>query len=171
MKQNLTFLVPLLFSAMSLFSQNTNPYLIFGYNSEIEYKLPMDKLFRIDNADTVSEMKTIVIDFESSLVYLLGEYDVILDTINLNPDDVLIWLSVDPMSDKYPQHSPYVYCSNNPLRYIDPNGREWVDADGYKITDHSNIKAYIFYDPKSYKVNPRLCINNSNLNMERVLWQ
>ena len=35
-----------------------------------------------------------------------------------------IWLSVDPMSDKYPSMSPYVYCANNPVKLVDPNGEE-----------------------------------------------
>ena len=35
-----------------------------------------------------------------------------------------IWLSVDPMSDKYPSTSPYTYCGNNPVRLVDPDGRE-----------------------------------------------
>ena len=61
-----------------------------------------------------------------------------------------IWLSVDPMAHKYPSLSPYVYCANNPVKLVDPNGEEWVDADGNKITDHSKIKVYIFYDPESF---------------------
>ena len=46
--------------------------------------------------------------------------------------DLSIWLSVDPMSDKYPHQSNYVYCSNNPIRVIDPNGDdEWdLEKDG-----------------------------------------
>ena len=32
------------------------------------------------------------------------------------------WLSVDPLSDKYPSLSPYNYCALNPIRIIDPNG-------------------------------------------------
>ena len=47
--------------------------------------------------------------------------------------DLSIWLSVDPMSDKYPSLSPYVYCANNPIKLVDPNGEEvdWVQrADG-----------------------------------------
>ena len=36
--------------------------------------------------------------------------------------DLSIWLSVDPMSDKYPHQSGYVYCSNSPAKRIDPNG-------------------------------------------------
>ena len=38
--------------------------------------------------------------------------------------DLSIWLSVDPMSDKYPSTSPYTYCGNNPVKLVDPDGRE-----------------------------------------------
>ena len=34
------------------------------------------------------------------------------------------WLSVDPMSDKYPSISPYAYCAWNPVKLVDPDGRE-----------------------------------------------
>ena len=47
--------------------------------------------------------------------------------------DLSIWLSVDPMSDKYPSMSPYVYCANNPIKLVDPNGEEW-EIDGYIYT-------------------------------------
>ena len=41
--------------------------------------------------------------------------------------DLSIWLSVDPMSDKYPSLSPYVYCANNPVKLVDPEGEEiWI---------------------------------------------
>jgi len=35
-----------------------------------------------------------------------------------------IWLSVDPMSDKYPSMSPYNYCANNPVMLVDPDGED-----------------------------------------------
>ena len=44
--------------------------------------------------------------------------------------DLSIWLSVDPMSDKYPSMSPYTYCANNPVKLVDPDGREvWIRGD------------------------------------------
>ena len=45
--------------------------------------------------------------------------------------DLSIWLSVDPMSDKYPSLSPYVYCADNPVKLVDPNGEENVYAFHY----------------------------------------
>ena len=34
------------------------------------------------------------------------------------------WLSVDPMTDKYPTLSPYNYCAWNPVKLVDPDGRD-----------------------------------------------
>ena len=39
-------------------------------------------------------------------------------------DHLGIWTSADPLLDKYPSISPYSYCSNNPLKFIDPDGRD-----------------------------------------------
>ena len=48
--------------------------------------------------------------------------------------DLSVWLSVDPMSDKYPSTSPYAYCRNNPIVLYDPNGMfdDWV-MDKYGV--------------------------------------
>ena len=38
-----------------------------------------------------------------------------------------MWLSVDPLADKYPSISPYAYCAWNPVKLIDPDGKEFGD--------------------------------------------
>ncbi len=38
------------------------------------------------------------------------------------------WHSVDPMATNYTNYSPYVYCANNPIRMIDPNGMWFKDT-------------------------------------------
>ena len=56
--------------------------------------------------------------------------------------DLSVWLSVDPMSDKYPSLSPYTYCADNPVGLVDPNGEEIVitlsmDDNGNRIVNIS----------------------------------
>ena len=41
-----------------------------------------------------------------------------------------MWLSVDPMADKYPNISPYVYCVWNPVRLVDPDRNDWYVPKG-----------------------------------------
>jgi RHS repeat-associated protein len=52
--------------------------------------------------------------------------------------------AVDPMSDKYPSLSPYVYCNNNPIMIVDPDGRDWFkdEAGAVTWTDHTNKKEF-----------------------------
>jgi RHS repeat-associated protein len=47
----------------------------------------------------------------------------------LEPKSAQMWLSVDPMSDKYPSMSPYNYCANNPVILVDPDGLYWIAYD------------------------------------------
>ena len=67
-----------------------------------------------------------------------------------------IWLSVDPMSDKYPSMSPYNYCANNPIILVDPDGRELepiVGLDGELLgcTKEGWKGIPIVMDKKDYK--------------------
>lgn len=48
---------------------------------------------------------------------------------------VLMWTSIDPMAEKYYHVSPYVYCGNNPIIAIDPNGCDsiYYNQDGKEL--------------------------------------
>ena len=61
--------------------------------------------------------------------------------------DLGIWLSVDPQAAKYPSLSPYVYCANNPVKLVDPNGEELDDIFvNTKTKQVSVIKTNDTYD-------------------------
>ncbi len=38
-----------------------------------------------------------------------------------------IWLSTDPLAEKFPNASPYNYCLGNPIKLVDPDGRAPID--------------------------------------------
>ena len=57
--------------------------------------------------------------------------------------------SRDPMFEKYFWMSPYAYCANNPVKYVDPSGEEmWhPDGEGNLIADegddYNTLKTYL----------------------------
>ena len=61
-------------------------------------------------------------DLETGLSYFGARY--------YDADLTTGWLSVDPMSDKYPSMSPYNYCAGNPVRLVDPDGMEIFYSEG-----------------------------------------
>lgn len=50
--------------------------------------------------------------------------------------------SVDPMAEKYYNWSPYVYVGNNPLKYIDPDGRDPISMIYRAYKGYKAYKAY-----------------------------
>ena len=55
-------------------------------------------------------------DYETGYGYFGARY--------MDHELMTMWLSVDPMSDKYPGISPYAYCAWNPVKLVDPDGKE-----------------------------------------------
>ena len=61
---------------------------------------------------------------------------------------VSLWISTDPMEDKFPSVSSYTYVLNNPLNILDPNGADivYVNLGGqevYRIKNKNIYKTYI----------------------------
>jgi hypothetical protein len=58
---------------------------------------------------------------------------------------------VDPLAGKYPSMSPYVYAANNPLKYIDPNGKRWGTPSELLACREAMMKAERqYYSSKGY---------------------
>jgi RHS repeat-associated protein len=78
--------------------------------------LPFGELFvnqQNSTYDTRYKFSAKELDPETNYTYFGARY---------YDSDLSVWLSVDPMSDKYPNLSPYMYVAGNPLNYTDPNG-------------------------------------------------
>ena len=50
-----------------------------------------------------------------------------------------VWQSVDPLAEKYAGVSPFAYCLNNPIKYVDPDGRDIVLPKGTSTKDTYTI--------------------------------
>lgn len=63
------------------------------------------------------------------------------------------WLSVDPMQAKYPDMSPFNFANNNPIYYIDPDGRDGKAATmkgaGTKKSPHIVVVTANYYYNKN----------------------
>ncbi|MDR1876286.1 MAG: RHS repeat-associated core domain-containing protein [Flavobacteriaceae bacterium] len=70
------------------------------------------------------------LDEETSLYYYGARY---FDS------KVSVWISVDPLAEMHPHISSYAYCANNPIKYIDPDGRDWVEGVNGDITWRDDV--------------------------------
>ena len=74
------------------------------------------------------------------------------------------FISTDPLLDQYPKLQPYLYCNGNPLKYIDPDGRdiyrydnETGDVKLYKETNDNFDQIGKFrYNKKTGQYEPKI---------------
>ena len=80
-------------------------------------------------------------------------------------DNISHWLSPDPLSDKYPYMSPYVYCANNPMMYVDMYGdsvRLWTETTNFGHTwittgEGDNMRVYSYGRYDNLKIEKTKC--------------
>lgn len=68
-----------------------------------------------------------------------------------------MWLSVDPMADKYPSISPYAYCAWNPIKIMDPDG-----MDTLNVTYNNTTKKWDIGTPIVAKGNDVINVTKSD---------
>lgn len=59
-----------------------------------------------------------------------------------------MWLPVDPLADKYPGNTPYMYCNGNPIMLVDPDGRKVIGHSADDIETFVQDIGCIMKDPK-----------------------
>lgn len=80
-----------------------------------------------------------------------------------------LWMSTDPLEEKYPNISSYCYSNNNPIKYIDPDGNDWfVNDQNFYVWSMANYVPGFDY---AGNLIPSRCISISNLrrNQENII--
>lgn len=125
--------------------QNQNPYSIFGSDGILlmtEYERKKEYKLDIIDKDKTSSLTKLELDTQTGIATLFDKNGNILAQKQLDTKEQARWLSVDPLSEKYYDLSPYNYCWNNPTNVIDPDGRDsylliWFSKDNE--TGHAGI--------------------------------
>lgn len=137
------FLSLLAISGSAANAQNDNPYEIFGHKTNVFYETKAKDLFVIPNNDTSSETKAIAFNPEEGYILFLDSNDAILSKTKIQPDQLLRWLSVDPLATEYPAISPYAFVANNPINAVDPDGRKILFVNGYYNTGDGTMPQWM----------------------------
>ena len=64
--------------------------------------------------------------------------------------------SRDPLFEKYFRMSPYAYCANNPVKYVDPSGEDIEATDDIVIIGKNNSSITVKTDVVDIKVNTNI---------------
>ena len=85
------------------------------------------------------------------------------------------WTSIDPLAAKYYSTSPYVFCNNSPINYVDPWGMDWYSTGhiryNKKTHEFESYNMYHWTDAKSQDDLSALGINGTYLGEAVVVFE
>ncbi len=99
-------------------------YMPFGEAFVDEHTIRTEMLFKFNGKEQ---------DSETGLYYYGARY--------YEPRECRFY-GVDPMAEKYPNMGAFVYCNNNPVKFIDPTGMEGEDPEGNKSLVNEQTSKY-----------------------------
>lgn len=130
MKQVTLFLVALLFVCLAIHAQED----IFKKHGVTKEPLTLSKGKYKETFynEEVMQIGTVLINTQTEKVIKFLDED--STKYAYKAETTSRFLTVDPLAEKYYSWSPYVYVMNNPLKYIDPDGRKiiFIVRDGSK---------------------------------------
>ncbi len=120
MKKLILFLSTGMFGVFNIFAQT--PYDNFAPEQSVKsiIELPQTQ-FRLENTNTNSEVRYAEFDKNTLSLILLDDSANVIKTLVFSPNEKK-FLTMDPLAEKYYSISPYAYCANNPIRYVDLRG-------------------------------------------------
>ena len=115
------FIILVIATCLKLQAQHSegNPFARLGYKADV-YTFGEKEEFH--DQETIVEIGEVLFNTKTNEV--VGFVNGADSLIELKPE--LQSMSIDPHCEKYYSISPYAYCMNNPVKYIDPNEKDAV---------------------------------------------
>ena len=115
-----------------------NPFARFGYKPKIA-TLSKGKYLEFHDRDSIVKIGSFTYHTRKRVITGFIDLDTVRSEATLRPEIVSRWFNPDPLSEEFPSWSPYNYTMNNPIRFIDPDGRAVEDiiikgANGSSVT-------------------------------------
>lgn len=144
----------IVFSCLAANAQQ--PFEEYGYKVKVA-TLSKGKYVEFFDQDTLVEIGSVVLNTVTGKLAYFVVYDTSYSEADLHPEVISRWLSPDPLSEKFYDYSPYNFVYNNPIRFVDPDGRAPLDdyyskqgrflgSDGAKTNDIRIIDETDFMD-------------------------
>lgn len=101
------------------YSQNENPFKEFGYDVLVATSSKGEFQEFHDQTDIVEIGSVLYNRHTKEIVKILDK-----DSTTIDISSATVAMSIDPHCEKYYWISPYAYCLNNPIKFIDPDGKD-----------------------------------------------
>ena len=129
-----------------------NPFARYGYKVKIA-TMSNGKFEEFHDASYIAEIGSIRFDTRTNKIVDFVKEDSI--AFKTNPHIVSRFVSIDPHAEKYYSISPYAYCANNPIKFIDPDGKKIiaVTTEAQRMilnTIPINERQYVSFDKDGY---------------------
>ncbi|WP_321520117.1 hypothetical protein [uncultured Bacteroides sp.] len=98
-----------------------NPFARYGYKVKVS-TMSNGKYDEFHDKDRVVEIGSV--RFDTRMNKILGTVEKDSTIAQVSPHVVSRFVSIDPHAEKYYSISPYVYCNDNPIKFVDPNGKD-----------------------------------------------
>ncbi|WP_090023928.1 RHS repeat-associated core domain-containing protein [Chryseobacterium oleae] len=103
-----------------------NPFKKYGYYPKVA-TLSKGKYLEFHDKDSIVSIGSVRFNKKTKEIVEFREIDLSDPDAQPYLDTAGRWFSPDPLSEEFRRWSPYNYAMNNPLRFIDPDGRQATD--------------------------------------------
>jgi hypothetical protein len=118
------YFITILVLAISTFAYAQDSYKKVNMSSERVLTVSQGYFDEVHEHKELERIGSVIINTKTRKIERILTDDELAEESRIAPDVVTRWLSPDPLAAKFPYASPYNSFGNNPVLYVDSDGRE-----------------------------------------------